>query len=250
MSKVSPKRKFLIAILIWLAVILVLFFAVDKLLNYYSRIGEESVVPNITGLPLQEAIDTLTQHGLTFSIQDTQRTDYLPTGHVLFQIPAARVTIKSGRTISLIISSFNAQKNVMPNIIGEKFRSAAFKLQSLGIRIKDTIWVDSVSLGTVCRITLADKDVPEGVVLSPKDAIAIYVGSKKEMQIEVPDLTGLTEVEARIVLQSRGLELGEIFRTEETQMSAVVYRQEPAAQNILQDKNTLPPGGTVTIWVK
>lgn len=250
-KKHTIPRKFFLQLGIWIFSVFVFFILFSKALDVYVDFGEEVFVPKITQLSFQEAIDSLSASGLTYRIQDTQLSTLLPTGYILFQYPDPGSRVKRERTISLVVAALNVQRNYFPNIIGENLRTAAFKLNELGIKIKDTMWVDTVSFLKVHAAYVGEKLIEVGKVINPRDSVILYVGSKQEQLMTVPNLSGLAQAEAIIMLQSSGLSLGTVFKQETSGLSmGIIVKQSPAPFDEFGNQTLLPSHSLVDIWIE
>lgn len=80
------------------------FLFVDRcVMPPYTRHGQEVFLPDVTGLPLQEALDSLARSGIPLARVDTIPST-LPEGTVVRQDPHGNMRIKRGRSVRLMVS--------------------------------------------------------------------------------------------------------------------------------------------------
>lgn len=159
--------------------------------------GREMVhIPDVTGMTLEEAAQTLEQTGLVLN-QDVreENSDYVSAGHVIEQNPAAGEEVVVGSNVSLTVSSGTEQVRV-PNATGMKWDQAEQNL---------------ISLGFVPSVSYVDSELPEGEVLTVSDEGAelpkgstITVEVSNGMLIEAPDLARMTTKQAIDALRAAG----------------------------------------------
>ncbi len=69
----------------------------------YTRHGKEVFLPEVVGMPLPEAVETLTRRGIPVDRVDTLPST-LPEGTVIRQDPHGGMRIKEGRGVRLFVS--------------------------------------------------------------------------------------------------------------------------------------------------
>jgi len=123
------------AFVIWVVVVIVLVFAVDKLLmpafaGAFDKTGE---VPNLEGLSQEAAEQALTKAGFKFEWNvDGRYSSQVPAGMVLVQMPKAGRTAKIGRTVRLT-KSLGLRKVVIPDLRGKSQKQADISLTRAGL---------------------------------------------------------------------------------------------------------------------
>ncbi len=91
------------------------------------------IVPDLRGKSLSQAQITLKQSGFVVGTQNKQAHPTVPLGAVIVTQPAAGRQMRSGDTVSIILSSGAVGSAVLlPNLVGLKFADAVGKLDSLG----------------------------------------------------------------------------------------------------------------------
>lgn len=193
----------------------------------------EVVMPDVSGDSKSEAIKKLEGLGLKVKIKRDFDPD-IPRGRAIRTTPLAGEKAERGSEVDLYISRGPEQIEV-PDVVGLDVDEATSRLEKAGFKV-DT----------------SERDGPEdeGKVLeqTPKGGGKADDGSTVELVIasgenDVPDVTGLSEADARQELEDAGFEV-EVERTDVTELDddGNVISQTPAS-------GTARVGSTVTIEV-
>ncbi len=80
------------------------FLLLDRcIMPTYTRHGQEVFLPDVVGLPVEEALDTLRLRGIPLEEVDTIPSTQ-PRGIVVRQEPHGGMRIKKGRGVRLVVS--------------------------------------------------------------------------------------------------------------------------------------------------
>jgi len=195
-------------------------------------------VPNVGGLPFDQAKQVLTDSGLVAQ-RGEQRFDLnAPAGTVLDQSPSPLTVLPRGARVVLDIS--RGQRTVeVPVITGLTQAQAELTLSNSGLDLGDVVMMDSPSpRGTVLNAFPA-----AGVRVPAASAISITVSAGPGL-VTIPDVTGQSYAQARSLLEQLGFQVGPA--TEDTASSA------PAGTVIAQDPpptRAVVAGSVVTLTV-
>ncbi len=121
--------------------------------------------------------------------------------YIVFQAPAAEVRV--------------------PNLVGMQAQDAQASAAKLGLvpRVDGGRYDDSIPAGAVCAT-----DPPGGRAVRAGRGLRLFV-SKGPRNSGVPDLTGKTVTQARDLLQSRGLAVGEVWSKRSSENVGIVVSQ-------------------------
>lgn len=126
-------------------------------------------VPTLVGLTQSEAINALTQNGLTLGKLGTKASD-LPAGTVLSSDPKEGQLVDQGSPVDLVVSS---GKIKVPKVVGLSEAQAKADLTNLGFVVVSIPQEDgSVEPGTVLA-----QNPPEGSLLSVGKTVTITVAT-------------------------------------------------------------------------
>lgn len=167
------------------AVVVAAVFITFRWMDSYTEHGIAVKVPDITGLPEQEAVAVLAEHQLVGVTSDHVFVKGVPAGEITAQRPAAAAKVKRGRKIYLTVSSGNQPMIAIPDIIDNcSLREAESRLRAAGFKLTphDTIsgdldWVYGIRYEG--RELKSQERVPEGAQLT----IVVGGGNKEESDI-------------------------------------------------------------------
>ncbi|WP_329788390.1 Stk1 family PASTA domain-containing Ser/Thr kinase [Lentzea sp. DG1S-22] len=202
----------------------------------------EGTVPDLTGKTPQDAQAVLDKDPNGFKLQQSDQTvevdDPAKAGKVAQQNPAVGLKLKKGGTITIQLGKAPDRQNV-PNVVGDDQNDARQTLEGSGFKVV---------------IEPVDGSKPEGTVLSqtPQGNAKVDKGTtvtlrvSKGNQIEMPDLTGLSEREADAKLKQLGWNGN--LNVQEQQVGDPTQTKKVVAQNPARG-TTITKGATVTITV-
>ncbi len=186
--------------------------------------GDKVIVPQLVGMRVSEAADTLQKLGITAKTKKVESSEAADV--VVSQDVKPGGKIRQGNSLLLQISRGNRQDKV-PDVRFMKKEEAVRVLEEAGFRVEKTVQVP-------------DADRNEGTVLAQNpyagqkyDAggsvkLLLSTGGKSdEGMVYVPDLRGKTGEEAAEVLHQRGLVVGEISQAVSSSKEGTVISTKP-----------------------
>ena len=170
--------KFLIWNLIAMAlVVILLIVGVNYGLDWYTHHGESIRVPNIEGMRIDKARETMEECGLEIVVTDSGYNRRLPADCVLTQNPGAGLTVKSGHTIYVTINSSNSPSVAIPDVVdNSSYREAEAKLISLGFKVLPPQYVTGEK-DWVYGVSCNGRKVSTGERVSIEQPLTLLVGS-------------------------------------------------------------------------
>ncbi len=236
--KVNFKKIFInpytISLVLMVLIVIGLLIGTMSWLDTYTNHGNEIVVPDLTELRRDEASQILNESGLKCEVVDSIYVKGAKLGAVVEQIPEAGSTVKSGRTIYLIINSNTIRKVSIPDIRDVSLRQAEAVITSVGLIVDSVEYVPSEYKDLVQdiksdgRLLAAGERIPEG----SKVVLLVGRGAADE-EIEVVSLRGLNPDQAINKAHTAYLNVGkEIYDNqqkpdEQARSKYFVYKQEP-----------------------
>ncbi|MDE7425939.1 MAG: Stk1 family PASTA domain-containing Ser/Thr kinase [Lachnospiraceae bacterium] len=173
----------------------------------------QNKVPNVTNLRLSDVQSQLERLGLKVVVTE-EESDSLDAGYIIRQDLEAETPITEGMTINLVVSKGKkvvpAIPNV-PNVVGYTANDALTTLQQAGYLVaQESEYSDSVAEGKVIRTSPSS-----GSSAEKGTKVTIYVSKGKEdTDVQVPDLRGCTQAQARKKLENNGLVLSDTIAYE------------------------------------
>ena len=238
--RVVPRRKFIVLGAGTTALVLLLIAALFFGSRGSTKNSALYELPNVVGLTQAQATGLLT--GFTINIAHAPDSR-IPKDRVASQLPLASSKVQkgiggglAGQAAALTLSDGPGDTAVPSDLTGKTLAAARDELASVGLVITQTLPIDS--------------NQAPGVVLSvsPLPGTTIPAGSGVVLQIssgniEVPELVGISEIQARTILIQAGFLPNVIYASDSTQQPGTVLAQAPAAGS------TQIIGSSVTVTV-
>ncbi|MCR5687988.1 MAG: protein kinase [Lachnospiraceae bacterium] len=247
---VDPKMEKAVTILLVVAAIIITIIAVvviGKVFGMFSGSSSDdseellietssgtTIVPNVVGMTVAEASDALTKAGLTAKATYRESTEY-DKDYIESQDIPGNTEVESGTVLNLVVSSGKVVGVTVPDVVGLTEAEAKVRLDEEGFSMQKQLQEsDSVEKGMVISQN------PLGATTAAKGSpITVVISSGKNVeQMTMPDFSGKTEEEARVVIEEEGLTIGTVAEEEsDTIEKGKVISQAPAAGGMV-DKGT------------
>ena len=188
---------------------------------------------------------------MKFEIIDSVYVNDIPRGAVVDQEPEPGFRVKENRTIFLTINSNQPEKVALPKLTDVSFRQAQVFAENVGIKIGNISYEPSEYNDLVLRVEQDSMEILPGQFILKGSTIDLVVGrSRGNEDTTLPDLTGFTTDEAKLLLTNAMLNTGVVIYdktviTAEDSINAVVWRQYPSSLNTKQ----ISLGSTVDLWL-
>jgi beta-lactam-binding protein with PASTA domain/predicted Ser/Thr protein kinase len=205
----------------WWLWLLVLLALVALAIGAYLLLNPpQKEVPDVVGDRSAVASQRLQNAGFEVNIEAVINPD-VPKDRVATQRPQPGEMADEGSTVTIIVSSGPGEASV-PGVVGERLRVAQRRMQEAGFETD----VRRETSDTVPRNRVISTSPPENSQLE-KGRTVVLVASSGPEQVEVPDVSGRSEDEARNALEAAGLR-AEASQEESTEQEpGTVLRQEP-----------------------
>lgn len=204
---------------------------------------------DLSGMTIDEAKDILEQKGLdkvNIKEMGTTASDKYEKGQIVSQTPAKGDKIGPKETIRVVISGGPEVKEVTvpEGLVGMKTEDAVDKLASVGLGADEEPgtreYSDSIPDNCVIRVTPGS-----GSTLSEGSSVVLVISKGPEnKKISVPNVSNMSEEEARNAIQSAGLVVGSVTtENSDSVAEGQVTRTDPGAGAELES------GATINIFV-
>jgi serine/threonine-protein kinase len=206
--------------LLGLAVVAVFVIAalIGKAL-FDSSDAAQVAVPDVRGLSVADARDTLRAEGLTVGNITRENNRNVDEGDVIDQNPAADSRLEEGGEVSLTVS-LGVAETAVPELVGLSLDEASRALSEAGLRLGERTPVTS----TEVRNTVTKARPAEGTTVPDGSTVDLEVASGSN---EVPEVEGLSREEARSLLEEAGFSVEEQERETADADPGEVVRQSP-----------------------
>lgn len=232
--KESLWGKLIVAVLVIFAFTLLM----DKIIMpLYVQLGDETELPDVIEMNVQEAKKVLNEKGFLVVIKDSLFDAHHQVGTVIEQNPYPYAIVKEGRRVYLTVS-IGDKPIIMPNLFGVSPREAELILETHDLKLgsKNFVYSDRYHEGTVMG-----QSYPQGQEIRLGSGIDIII-SLGQLSVEkiVPDLIGKSLHEARERLRAVKLRIGEIIWDERDNiLPETVISQSLPAGSKFEEENTI-----------
>ena len=233
--------------LLAIVTLVLLFIGWLKYLDYYTLHNKYIQVPDFNNLPISELDSMVEANDIRYVIIDSIFDSSKEKGIVVKQDPSPLANVKRNRRIYLIINSLQSRKVKFPDIYDLSLRQAIRKLNKKGLEVGTLEYRADIATNKVLDYKINGIKIETGQELYYGTIVDLVVGKGLgKKSVIVPNLVGLTRVEANIVLKSTSLNIGsEIFKPSVVDSSsAVIYKQLPVGN----DDNTLNIGSVIDLF--
>ncbi len=248
-SSFLTSRTFLKNLGILLLLCITFFFSISGLLSLYTHHGQNFAVPNLKGLKITSLNSVLIQNNFNYKIIDSLYDSEKASGTVLDQDPAPNSKVKKDRTIYLTINSVLPPDVKMPDLVDVSFRQAEAILASFGLVTGDVTYRSDLAKNAVLEQRYKNSIIKPGRMIPKGSEIDLVLGDGLgDMEINVPNVNGLTKSEAWSVLKRSSLNIGLVLYDEEVNdtLNARIYRQSPSSES----GTSLKAGDSVDLFLK
>ena len=224
---------------IWAAVLLgLLLFAGGGVAAYLLTRPVKKVMPNVVYQTLNTAQAEILSAGFTSTPNVANRTDSHPSGTVIAQNPLAGAQVDRSSPITLTVSS-GPGDTIVPSVTGLPRSQAAAAITNARLKVARTEFENSASIaaGSATRT-----DPVAGTQLPVNSGVTLFISSGVA-QVTVPDVTGLTDAQAKAQLTTAGFQAQSTTQSSSSVTAGNVISQSPSGGS------PAAPGSTVNIVV-
>ena len=176
--------------------VIVFVFVVSQLLNLFTRHGQVKVVPDFSGMTVEEALRAGRNASLRIEINDSLYVPAYPGGVILEQNPASGARVKSGRHIFVTINSFHQKKVEIPYVPGFSLRQAKNNIEMEGLEIKEIIYRNDIATNNVLEERYEGKAIRPGSKVEAEIGSGVTLGRLWEAGFNVGKISGDDEINA------------------------------------------------------
>ena len=204
-------------------------------------------VPNLEGVAATLAEEELRRLGFEDVVVENEFSDDMLEGFVTRTEPAASQIAQRDQTVTVYVSE-GPEPFPLSDLTGRTVEEAQSLASERGLIIVVDVETVDVTAASGLAGTIASQDPPPGTEVVAGDEIRVRLGVL--VKVEVPDLTGLTEEEARSLLLDLGLTLNVVGTVEvppDSGLEGLIGSQDPAAGTEIDDGSTVTAAiGVVT----
>lgn len=191
-------------------------------------------VPNLVGMSVEEAVAALDAVGLKAEASKSESTEY-EANYICSQDIEGGTSVSPGTLLKIVVSSGKVTGATVPDVVGLSEAEAKVMLEAEGFAMQKQLQESaSVEKGNVVSQT------PLGATTAAKgSAVTVVISSgATTSQLEMPNLVGMPEEEAKVVIDESGL----VLRTVSEDYSDTVGEGKIASQSVVA--GAMVEGGT------
>ena len=186
-------------------------------------------VPDVQGLPQEDAESTLTKAGISVGTINSLTSATVPAGNVISQDPVSGAMIPVGASVNLIISLGQSSVTV-PDVVGLLQVDAESSVSDAGLIVGA---VTTANDDTVPTGHVLDQTPASGTSVVPNSSVDLIVSLGPTL-VAVPNVIGLVQGPAEDTITAVGLEVGGVSEVNDAKMPAGhVTSQTPAAGTLV-----------------
>lgn len=224
--------------LAYLGLVLVVFVLAGYVsFSLFVRSGTTRA-PELTGLPIEEARQLLSDQGLEIRVEESGRyDDSVPADHVVRQDPSEGDLVKRGSVVT-VVPSLGPQRIPVPDLAGQGLQSAQVLLAAAGLSLGRTV---EVLAGDTATGMVVGQQPPAGTTVAPGGTVDLMLAREGSAEAFVmPDLVYREYDRVQRFFQTRGFRLGSVkYERYEGIRPGVILRQYPLAGHPLRREDTV-----------
>ena len=236
-------------LLLAIVTLVLLFVAWLKYLDIYTDHDNFIKLPDFDGFHVTELDSIFTLLDLRYTVIDSIFDKSKKKGVVVNQDPLAGTDVKSNRRVYLTINSIQTRRVSFPDVFDLTLRQAVRILRSNGLEVGKLEYQSNIAINKILDSRINGRSIEVGQDLYHGTTIDLIVGrGLGDERVPVPNLVGLSRIEANIILKSTSLNLGlEYFHTNVVDSnSAIIYKQYPQSIN----ENKVSIGSSLDLYFK
>ena len=239
-GKFAKFKKFLqehkaVKIALIVVIFLVVFFASIGITMFALNAGKakDVTLPDFSNLTVEEARQKAEEANLSIEVAEEKYDVEIEEGKVISQDPKYQpnFTVKEGTTIKVVVSK-GQEIVTVTKLVGKTKDEAIKELKELGLEAKiEEDYNDDIEAGIVVEQSIAEG---EEVLAGSQITLKVSLGIE---QVEVPDLTGLTEDEAKAKIEESKLKYKATYKITDSSKGKGVVEQSISPHSFV-DKNS------------
>lgn len=248
-TKRSLLLNFFIAAVVSVVAVMIFLWTLD----FFTNHGEAKQVPAVKGKNLSEAIKILEAAGFEAEVQDSVYFDSIPKLEITKQLPEPGELVKVNRVVYLTVNRMVPPVIEMPNLVGQSQVSAEMVLHALGLKLGDTIMRPDFAKGSVLEQLKDGNQIKPGTKLKMGSTIDLVIGAgiEEAADMPVPDLTGLTYADAKVLLEQNNILFGAVVLDPGVTdtLKAYIYKQNPMKRDEEGRPLRIKPGQLIDVYL-
>ncbi|WP_026459678.1 Stk1 family PASTA domain-containing Ser/Thr kinase [Schaalia suimastitidis] len=215
-----------------LVVAALVIFGIYALLNNNTTQTETKPVPDVTNMTQEAAKAAIESAGFVWKLGESEPSDTIAENSVVRTDPPATTELAVGSEVTAYLSSGKESVDIPADLVGMTPEEAKAAVEALGL-----VWEvsdEQVASEEVEAGKIAKTNPSPGKKVKTGSTVTGYVSSGSE-QVAVPDLSGMTQDQARQALTAAGLTVGNVTVANSADVAeGRVISSTPAANEMLR----------------
>lgn len=235
-------------LLLAVLITVILLFVTGRLLVWYTHHGESVLVPNLTGLTLEEVKNNPALADFQLVVVDSVYDLEKKKGSIAFQDPPPDSKVKRKRSIYLTLVAVLREQVRMPNLADMTLRQATAVLETYGLKTGNIDYIPDIAKNAVLKQRYKGRMIESGTWIEKGSRVDLVVGQGTGGgEIHLPFLLGMKRAEAIDAIQNAFFVTGkEVFEDGRDTAHSRVYRQSPSYSS----KKLHKPGESIDLWYR
>ena len=145
-------------------------------LRHYTHHGMAIPVPDVVGLPLEDATNIILSQKMRWQLSDSVYVSSFRPGAVVNQSPEPGSLAKTNRNVFLVVNAISPEKVRMPNVVGVSLRQARTILEQRGLTLGRVTYVPDFAKDYVLKQLYRGEEVEAGKEIVKGSAIVLVLG--------------------------------------------------------------------------
>ena len=208
-----------------------IYFVVSVINPFGTNEGEKLLAPNLINKNYRDVIDDSLYADFILVEGEMIYDENLPAGTIIAQTPAPGRSVGADKKITLTISR-GAKSMTLGEYANWDIRQVKIVLDRNSIPY---VLVEEFS-NDVAKNMVIRTEPAAGTSVTADTTVTIFISKGLEpIEVLVPNLIGMTEIEAFDALQLLGLELGDVVVVESTYpVGQIIFQEIPASSMVLE----------------
>lgn len=176
----------------------------------YSTSTPEKImvkVPDVSNMTQEEAKVAIEAANLQFSLGQDESSDDIAANRVIRSDPPANTEVEEGTSVKVILSTGPSTLALPGDLIGKTPEEVQQILTEMGLKV--TVSPEKISSNEVEEGRVVRTNPSPGLHVKVGDEVTIYISSGSDT-VQVPNLAGMTQDQAREQLRLIGLGVGNV----------------------------------------
>jgi D-alanine-D-alanine ligase len=224
---------FLKQVLFIIGSLVLLIFIVQMWLRYYTNHGQKIELPKFVGMQLDEAREIAESKSFILQVEDSIFIVGKPGGLITDQTPKSGSLVKENRKIYITVTKYNTETVKvadLPTMYGNAFdqKKTELKYRDIECVVKDYAY-DPGEPNHILEVyykgeLIISKDGRrDEVVIDKGGTLECIVSRRDGGDVTIPDLRCLEVEEARFILESSKIQVGDIIKKGTIEPDAILY---------------------------